>query len=128
MHRVTELGTSGRGGSRGRDAGGRGGGGRRRGSRGSRGSPSKGRPSDQSEVNKVTWLQTKKYYTAKEYTKFTAAKKQWIHQHRTKSPATKPKVAAVSRGDDNAAGESDDDSDLFDNHNNESLSSKCSTC
>ncbi len=108
----------------GRDAGGRGGGGRGRGGRGGRGSPSEGGPPDQSEVNKVTWLQANKYYTVKEYVKFTAAKKQWIHQHCKKSQATKRNVAAVSRGDDNAAGEPDDDGDLFSNHNDKNVSFK----
>jgi hypothetical protein len=64
----------------------------------------------------------------KEYAKFTAAAKQWIHQHRTKSPATKRKVAAVSHGNYNAAGELDDDSDLFGDHDNRSIFSKRSTC
>jgi hypothetical protein len=127
MHRVAELGSSGRGGGRGRDAGGRGGGGCGHGSRGSLGSPSKGRCPDQSEFDKVTWLQANKYYTVKECTQFTATKKQWIHQHRTKSPAPKRKVAAVSRGDDYTAGESDDNGDLFGNHNNKSILSKHST-
>ncbi len=92
MRRVAKLGIGGRSGSRGLDAGGRGGGGRGHGGRGSRGSPSKGRPPDQSEINKVTWLQANKYYTVKEYVKFTAAKKQWICQQRTKSPAPKRKL------------------------------------
>jgi hypothetical protein len=45
--------------------------------------------------DKDTWFQVNKYYSTKEYMKFTAAKKEWDHQHRTKSPATKCKVAAV---------------------------------
>ena len=75
-------------------------------------------------MDKVTWLQANNYYSTKEYAKFTAAKKAWIHQRRTTTPATKCKVAAMSRGNDNAAGESDDNGDLFDNHNNESVLSK----
>ncbi len=124
MRHIAELGSSGHGSSRGRDSGGRGGGGRGHGGIGSQGSPSKSGPSDQSEVDKVTWLQTDKYYTAKEYAKFTAAKKQWIHQHRMKSPAPKCKVAAVSCSDDNTAGESDNNGGLFCNHNNKSVLSK----
>jgi hypothetical protein len=127
MHHVAELSSAGQGGGRGRDAGGRGGGGCGRGGRGGRGSPSEGGPTDQAEVDKVTWLQANKYYSTKEYTKFTAAEKAWIHQHRTKSPATKRKVAAVSRGDDNTAGELDDNGDLFEDHNNASILSKYST-
>ncbi len=98
---VDKLGSGGHSGGRGRDAGGRGGGGHGHGGRGGRGNPSKGGPPDQSEVDKVTWLQANKYCTAKEYAKFTAAQKAWIHQHHTKSPAPNRKVAAVSRGDDN---------------------------
>ncbi len=128
MHRVAKLGSGGCGGARGRDAGGRGGGGRGRGGSGRRGSPSKGRPPDQAEVNKVTWLQTNKYYSTKKYAKFTAAEKQWIHQHRMNSPATKRKVAAVLHGDDNAARELDDNGDLFGDHDNGSVLSKRSTC
>ncbi len=127
LRHVAELGSGGHGGSRGRDTGGRGGGGHECGGRGGRGSSSKGGPPDQSVVNKVTWLQANKYYTMKEYVKFTAAEKMWIHQHRTKSPAPKRKVAAVSCGDDNTAGESDDNGDLFGNPNNESVFSKRST-
>jgi hypothetical protein len=89
LHRVAKLGSGGHGGGKGRDAGGRGGGRRGRGGRGGCGSSSKDGPPDQSEVNKVTWLQANKYYTTKECAKFTAAKKAWIHQHRTKSPAPK---------------------------------------
>ncbi len=63
----------------------------------------------------------------KEYTKFTAAEKQWIHQHRMKSPATKRKVSDVSYSNDNTARELDDNSDLFGDHNNRSILSKCST-
>jgi hypothetical protein len=119
-----ELGSGGRGSSRGSNAGGRGGGGRGRGGRGGHGSSSKGGPSDQSEVDKVTWLQANKYNTVKEYARFTAAKKVWIHQHCTKSPAPKSKVAAVLHGDDNTGGESDDNGDLFGNHDNKSVLSK----
>jgi hypothetical protein len=121
MHCIAELGSGGRGGRRGSNAGGRGGGRRGRGGRGGRGSPSKGGPPDQAEVNIVIWLQANKYYSMKEYAKFTAAKKQWVHQHRTKSPATKCKVAAVSRSDDNATRELDDDGDLFGDHNDGSI-------
>jgi hypothetical protein len=71
--------------------------------------------------------QVNKYYTAKDYIKFTAAKKAWIHQHRTKSPAPKRKVAAVLRSEDNTGGESDNDRDLFGDHNNKSVFSKRST-
>jgi hypothetical protein len=127
MRHVAELSSSGHGGSRGLDAGGRGGGGRGCGGRGGHRSPSKGGHPDQSEVNKVTWLQANKHYITKEYAKFTAAEKQWIHQHRTKSPATKCKVAAVSCGDDNANGESDDNGNLFGDHNNRNILLKCST-
>ncbi len=127
MHHVAELGCGGRGSSRGCDARERGGGGRGRSGRGSRRSPSKGGPPDQSEVDKIAWLQANKYYSTKEYAKFTAAKKQWIHQHRTKSPATKCKFTAVSHGNDNAPGEPDDKGDLFGDHNNGSIMSKHST-
>jgi hypothetical protein len=127
MCHVAELGSTGQGGSRGHAAGGRGGGGHGGGGRGGRGSPSKGRPPDQAEVDKVTWLQANKDYSMKEYAKFTAAKKAWIHQHCTKSPATKHKVAAVLRGNDNAAGVLDDNGDLFDDHGNRSVLSKRST-
>jgi hypothetical protein len=92
MRCIAKHGSAGQGGGRGHDAGGRGGGGPGRGGRGSRGSPSTGRPPEQAEVEKVTWLQANKYYSTKEYAKFTAAKKAWIHQHRTTSPATKHKV------------------------------------
>jgi hypothetical protein len=78
-------------------------------------------------VDKVTWLQANKYYSTKEYAKFTAAKKAWIHQHRTTTPATKCKVAAMSRGNDNAAGESDDNGELFKDDNDVSISSRRST-
>jgi hypothetical protein len=127
MHRVSELSSAGQGGGRGHGAGGRGGGGRGCGGRGGRGSPSKGGPLDQAEVDKVTWLQANKCYSTKEYAKFTAVEKAWIHQHRTKSPVTKHKVAAVLRGDDNAAGELDDNGDLFEDHNDVSVLSRCST-
>jgi hypothetical protein len=121
MRHAAKLGSTGRGSGRGRDAGGRGGGGHGRGGWGGRGSPSEGGPPDQAEVDKVTWLQANKYYSTKEYMKFTAAEKAWIHQHRTKSPA-------VSRGDDNAAGELDDDGDLiFEDHDNMSILSRRST-
>jgi hypothetical protein len=127
LRRVAKLGSGGHGGSRGCDAGGRGGGGRGHGGRGGHGSSSKDGPPDQSEANKVTWLQANKYYTTKKYAKFTAAEKAWICQHRTKSPAPKRKVAIVLRSDDNTGRESDDDGDLFGNHNNESVLSKLST-
>jgi hypothetical protein len=127
MRRFAKFGSGGHGGSRDHDAGGRGGGGCGCGGRGGCGSPSKGGPPDQAEVVKVTWLQAITYYSSKEYTKFTAAEKQWIHQHRTKSPATKRKVAAVSHGNDNATGELDDDGDLFGHHDNRSVLSKRST-
>ncbi len=78
-------------------------------------------------MNKVTWLQANKYYSTKEYAKFTAAEKAWIHQHHTTSPATKRKVAAMSRGNDNAAGESDDDGELFKDDNDVSILSRRST-
>jgi hypothetical protein len=64
-------------------------------------------------VDKVTWLQANKYYSTKEYAKFTAAEKVWIHQHCTTSPATKCKVAAMSRDNDNTVRELDDDGELF---------------
>jgi hypothetical protein len=124
---IVKLGSGGHGGGRGRDAGGKGGGGHGRGGRGGHRSSSKGRPQDQSEVNKITWLMAIKYYTMKEYAKFTAAKKAWTHQHRTKSPAPKRKVAAVLCSDDSTAGESEDDGDLFGNHDNKSVLSKQST-
>jgi hypothetical protein len=127
MRHVAELGSTGQGGGRGCDAGGRDGVGRGRGGRGGRGSPSKGGPPDKAEVDKVTWLQAKKYYSTKEYAKFTAAKKVWIHQHRTKSPAIERKVAAVLHGNDNAARKLDDNGDLFDDHNNVSILSRRST-
>jgi hypothetical protein len=127
MRRVAELGSAGKGNGRGHDAGGRGGGGHGHGGRGGCGSPSAGGPPDQAEVDKVTWLQANKYYSTKEYPKFTAAKKAWIHQHRKTSPATKRKVSAMSRGDDNAAGESDDDGELFKDDNDVSVSSRRST-
>ncbi len=127
MRRVAKLGSTRQGGGRGCDTGGKVGDGCGRGGQGGRGSPSKGRPPDQAEVDKVTWLQANKYYSPKEYAKFTAAEKAWIHQHHTKSPATKRKVAAVLRGDDNATGELDDDGDLFEDHNNASILSKLST-
>ncbi len=98
MHRVAELGSAGQGGGRGRDARGRGGG-RGCGGRGGCGSPSAGGSPDQAEVDKVTWLQANQYYSTKEYAKFTAAKKEWIHQHRTTSPATKCIVASMSPAD-----------------------------
>jgi hypothetical protein len=127
MRHVAELGSAGQGGGRGRDAGGRGGGGHGRGGRGGRGSPSAGGPPDQAEVDKVTWLQANKYYSTKEYAKFTVAEKVWIHQHRTTSPATKRKVAAMSRDNDNAARELDDDGELFKDDNDVNVLSRCST-
>jgi hypothetical protein len=78
-------------------------------------------------VDKVTWLQANEYYSTKEYTKFTAAKKVWIHQHRTTTPATKRKVAAMSRGNDNATGELDDDGELFKDDDDVSILSRRST-
>ncbi len=78
-------------------------------------------------MDKVTWLQADKYYSTKEYAKFTAAKKAWIHQHHMKSPVIKCKVAAVLRGNNNAPGESDDDGDLFDDHDNARVLSRHST-
>jgi hypothetical protein len=72
-------------------------------------------------VDKVTWLQANKYYSTKKYAKFTAAEKVWIHQHCTKSPAIKCKVAAVLHGNDNAARELDGNSDLFGYHNTKSV-------
>jgi hypothetical protein len=127
MRRVAELGSTGQGGGRGRDARGRGGGGSGRGGRGGRESPSAGGPPDQAEVDKVTWLQANKYYSTKEYAKFTAAKKAWIHQHSMMSPATKRKVAAMSRGDVNTAKESDDNGELFKDDDDMSVSSRHST-
>ncbi len=127
MRRVAELGSAGQGGGRGHDTGGRGGGGCGHGGRGGHRSPSAGGPPDQAEVDKVTWLQANKYYSTKEYTKFTAAKKVWIHQHRTTTPATKRKVAAMSHGNDNAARELDDDGELFEDNNDVSVSSRRST-
>ncbi len=127
MRRVAELGSAGRGSGRGRDARGRGGGGRGHGNRGGHRSPSTGGPPDQAEVDKVTWLQANKYYSTKEYAKFTAAEKVWIHKHCTMSPATKRKVAAMSRGNDNANGELGDDSELFKDDNDVSVLSRHST-
>jgi hypothetical protein len=101
------------------------GGGRGHGSRGSRRSASEAGPPDQSEANKVTWLQANKYYTTKEYTKFTAAKKAWIHQHHTKSTAPKRKVANVLHGEDNTATGSDDNRDLFGDLSWQSQMSAC---
>ena len=40
------------------------------------------------------------------------------------SPATKRKVAAMSRGNDNTAGESDDDGELFKDNNDVSVLSR----
>ncbi len=122
---VAKLGSGGCGGGRGRDARGRSGGIRGRGGRGGRGSPSKRGPPDQSDVDKVTWLQANKYYSTKECAKFTAAEKQWIHQH-CKSPQlpSAKLLLPVSRGDDSAARELDDNGDLFGNHDNESVFSK----
>jgi hypothetical protein len=81
--RIAKLGSGGCDGRKGDAKGGRGGGGHGRGGRGGRGSAHKGKVPDQSEVDRVTWFQTKKYYTAKEYPKFTAAKNLWVHQNRS---------------------------------------------
>ncbi len=78
-------------------------------------------------TNKVTWLQPNKYNTAKEYAKFTATKKAWIHQHRTKSPAPKHKVAAVLCSEDNTGRESDNNRDHFGDNKDDSILSKRST-
>ena len=80
---------------------------------------------DQADVDKVTWLQANKYYTAKEYANFNPAEKAWIHQNRTeeKDKSPKRKVAAVRRGDDYAMEESDDGKSLF-GDDDESVSSK----
>ncbi len=78
-------------------------------------------------MEKVTWLQANKYYSTKEYATITAVKKAWINQHHTKSQTIKYKVAAVLRDNDSAAGELDDDGDLFDDHNDASILSSCST-
>jgi hypothetical protein len=78
-------------------------------------------------VDKVTWLQANNYYSTKEYAKFTAAEKAWIHQHCTTTPVTKRKVAAMSRGTNNAAGEVDDNGELFKDNNDMSVSSRRST-
>ncbi len=78
-------------------------------------------------MDKVTWLQANKYYSTKEYAKFTAAEKAWIHQHRMTSPVTKRKVAAMSRSNDNAAGELDDNGKLFKDDNDASVLSRRST-
>ncbi len=78
-------------------------------------------------MDKVTWLQANKYYSTKECAKFTAAEKAWIHQHRTTSPAIKQKVASMSRGNDNAAGELDDNGELFKDDDDMSIFSRCST-
>ena len=79
---------------------------------------------DQADVDKVTWLEAK-YYPAKDYAKFNAAEKAWIHQNRTeeKDKSPKRKVAAVRRGDDYAMEESDDGKSLF-GDDDESVSSK----
>ncbi len=127
MRCVAELSSAGRGSGRGRDTRGRSGGGCGHGSRGSHRSPSAGRPPDQADVDKVTWLQANKYYSTKEYAKFTAAKKAWIHQHHTTSPATKRKIAAMSCGNDNTAGKLDDDAELFKDNNDVSVLSRRST-
>jgi hypothetical protein len=80
---------------------------------------------DQADVDKVTWLQANKYYTAKEYANFNPAEKAWIHQNRTeeKDKSPKRKVATVRRGDDNAMEESDNGKSLF-GDDDESVSSK----
>jgi hypothetical protein len=77
---------------------------------------------DQADVDKVTWLEPK-YYPSKEYLKFNAAEKAWIHQNRKddKDKSPKRKVAAVRRSDD-AMEESDNES-LF-GGDDESVSSK----
>jgi hypothetical protein len=122
VRRVAKLGSGGCGGRKRCDAGGRGGGKCGHGGRGAHRSASKGGVPDQSEVDKVTWLHANKYYTTKEYAKFTAAKKVWVHQNRSvaKSPTTKRKVAAVTRGEDNTAAESDNNKDLFGDQDNAS--------
>ena len=111
------------GGSRRRGGGGRGDG-RGCGGGGRGGGRSSGVP-DQADVDKVTWLQANKYYTAKEYANFNPAEKAWIHQNRTeeKDKSPKRKVAAVRRGDDSAMEESDDGKSLF-GDDDESVSSK----
>jgi hypothetical protein len=78
-------------------------------------------------VDKVTWIQANKYYSTKEYAKVTAAKKVWIHQHRMTTTATKQKVAAMSHGNDNAARELDDGSELFKDDDDVSVSFRHST-
>ena len=108
---------TGRGGGRGRGGGGRGEGrGRRRGGARKDGVP------DQADVDKVTWLEPK-YYPSKEYLKFNAAEKAWIHQNRKddKDKSPKRKVAAVRRSDD--AMEESDTGSLF-GEDDESVSSK----
>jgi hypothetical protein len=129
VHFFAKLSSSGRGSRKGCDTGGSGGGRHGCSGRGSHGSASKGSLPDQSEVDKVTWLHANKYYTAKEYAKFTAAKKVWVHQNRCvpKSPATKRKVAAVTGDADNTTVESEDNRGLFGDQDDTSVSSKHST-
>ena len=90
MRRVAELGSTGQGGGRGRDAGGRGGGGRGRGGRVGRGSPSTGGPPDQAEVDKVTWLQANKYYSTKEYKSSL-----WPRRRGSTSTARRPQLPSA---------------------------------
>jgi hypothetical protein len=70
-------------------------------------------------VDKVTWLQANKYHSTKEYAKLNAAKKVWIHQLPSDQAQS---CCCVAR-----AGESDDNGDLFEDHNNASVLSKRST-
>ena len=113
---------TGRGGGRGRGGGGRGDG-RGRG----RGGARKDGVPDQADVDKVTWLEPK-YYPTKEYLKFNAAEKAWIHQNRKddKDKSPKRKVSAVRRSDDRRSDDAMDESDngsLF-GDDDESVSSK----
>ena len=113
---------TGRGGGRGRGGGGRGDG-RGRG----RGGARKDGVPDQADVDKVTWLEPK-YYPAKDYVKFNAAEKAWIHQNRKddKDKSPKRKVSAVRRSDDRRSDDAMDESDngsLF-GDDDESVSSK----
>jgi hypothetical protein len=115
-HQISPV-LTGWGGGCGRGGGGRGDG-RGRGGGGCGGGRSAGVP-DQADVDKVTWLQANKYYTAKEYANFNPAEKAWIHQNRTEEKDKSPK----RRGDDNAMEESDDGKSLF-GDDDESVSSK----
>jgi hypothetical protein len=128
---VAEFGSGGCGSSsRGRGAGGGGGSGHGRGGAGGGcKSASGGGVLDQSEVDKVTWLQANMNCIAKEYAKFTAAKKAWVHKNRSakKSPTLKHKLAAVVRGEKDTAMESTNARDLFDDVDL-SKASKRSTC